>query len=500
MCIVDLLRWHPAYQFSLLPLAACALLLRREWTSISHLSLHSPWVKALYALHLLLAAAAFALPSPALAGIALFIAAAALAVAMARLPGMGTAPWIFPAMMLFLIPPPLHLDSTLHQKMSGLASHLSEDWLDLMKIDHLVEGAVVVTGDKSFFVDDACSGTNSLLITVCMALIVCGFYRRSLLHTLAVFTSAGLIAVAANVLRICVVIGGSVKLGLELEKGWPHEALGIASFLLDLLLVWSADRGWQFILNFAERAENPGDLNPTTAGMQRPVWLARTSTLVAFVGLLLWAGPEVLAATRAARSSASGLSVLDAFEFPKQLAGWERVGDGAQEDSLVGKLGVRNQVWLYSKGTVQVHLAVNFPFLGFHDTRICYQGRGWRLDSQEDTPIAGGTDKSVRHLSMTQLAELSHGDVWLSVMQQDGTPRKYEEEKQLNGFFERAASRWTGGEDDTKSTCVLQVMAVEQTLGEAEKKAVDELIAAGLQEVKAKLANTSNPAPKGAAQ
>jgi exosortase len=489
---------HPAYQFILLPLAACGLLLRGDWEAVSQLSLHSRWVKGLFSLHLLLALVALALPSPFLAGVALLIAAVALSVATGALPGLLTPPWVYPALTLFLIPPPLRLDVTLHQKLSGLASYLSEDLLDLMKIDHLIEGAVMVTADKSFFVDDACSGTNSLLVTLCIAVIVCGLNRRRLLHTLLVFGSAGLIAVAANVLRILVVIVGTVTYGLELEKGWPHEAMGILSFLLDLVLVWSADRGWQFVLNLGERAVKQKAAVKVDAGRQRPAWLMNLSRVVAVSGLLLWLGPQVLAATRAGPGASSGLSMLDSFEFPAQLAGWERVGDGTQEDSVVGDLGVRNQVWLYRKGPVQVHLAVNFPFLGFHDTRLCYLGRGWRLDKEEDAPMAGSQQNLVRHLSMTQLTEVSHGDVWLCVLRADGSLVKYAEKQALGGFFQRALTRWTGDASaETATTCVMQVMAVEQQLGTQEQQAVDELIAAGVQQLAGKLSQAGGLNPKG---
>jgi exosortase len=500
-CVADLLRMHPAYQFVLLPLVACVLLLRADWAAVSRLSLHSPWVKGLYVLHLLLALTALGLNSPFLAGVSLLTSAMALAVAMGGLAGVQTAPWVFPALMLFLIPPPLSLDVALHQKLSGLASFLSEDLLDQMKIDHLIEGAVVVTADQSFFVDDACSGTNSLLITLCMAVIVCGFNRRRLLHTLMVFGSAGLMAVAANVLRIFVVIVGTVKYGLELEKGWPHEVLGIAFFVLDLVLVWSADSGWQFVLNFSERRASPSLIVTVVPGKQRPAWLVRMSSLVAASGLLLWLGPAVLAATRAEHHTGGGLSMLDTFECPPQLAGWERVGVGTQEDSVVGDLGVRNQVWLYRKGTAQVHLAVNFPFRGFHDTRLCYLGRGWRLDQEEDVPLAGGQERSVRHLGMTQLTEVSHGDVWLCVLREDGSLMKYDEKKPLNGVWERAISRWSAVDpDEMATTAVLQVMAVEQELGNDGQQAVNELIAAGVQHLAGRLSKGGGSEQKGTLQ
>jgi exosortase len=491
---------HPACHFFPLPLAAWVWLVTRHGMLRS---LHAPRNPAafrwLVVSHLLLALASFLLVSPFLAGLAFFMTSAALAAAKGQADGDEAPAWSLPALSLFLIPPPMMLDQEMQQLLAGLAARLSQGWLDAMQVLHVVQGAIVATPEKRFFVDDACSGTNSMLVAICVALIVCSFHRRSFGHTAALLVTAGLISITSNVLRICLVIGGLHFWGLELDHGWIHDAVGVAFFLLDLFLVWSADHGLHFIINgrpagFRSSSWDNEAIHHRPAAI--PAAFSRLSLCVAVIGTALLVGPEILALSQPAHFAVTRPQAgPDEFQMPEQLAGWVRNGDKPVENSMIGNLGVRNQVWVYHKGGLEAFVAVNFPFLGFHDTRLCYTGQGWQFQKQVDEVLPGETKKSVRFLEMTQPTEMTRAHLWLSVIDGLGVAQEFTTGKPLGGFGERLVSRWSSP-GPVPTTYVLQVLAVEPETDARRQTAFTELLAGARDHVAEAISNHSPQSAK----
>jgi len=317
---------HPAYGFVPLPLLALGYLMFKDRSGLPSGGRVPVLAKVLIFTHFTLAIAGFVLVSPFFAGLAFAAAMMAFAATNERRHDDDTPRWVFPALSLFFVPPPLMADHDLHQFLAGLAARLSQGWLDMINLLHIVEGTIVVTPQRRFFVDDACSGTNSLLTITCIALVMCALRRRTGQHALVLTAISAAMSVATNVLRICVVIGGAHFYGLELESGMPHQLLGIGFFLLDLLLVWSADHGVAFLLN---RASTPPlvparqDLDLARAGSLLPAGL---SVSVALMGGVLIAGPALLVTHRSTSSGQALDASVQQFEMPAQLAGWTRAG------------------------------------------------------------------------------------------------------------------------------------------------------------------------------
>ncbi len=412
-----------------------------------------------------------------MAGLACLVASGALAAAKGPTTHTEAPAWSLPVLSLFFVPPPLMLDQHLHQVLAGLAARLSQGWLDAMQVLHVVQGTIVATPAKRFFVDDACSGTNTMLVAICVALIVSCLNRRSLVHAAALLVTAGLISVASNVLRICLVIGSSHFWNLELDHGLVHDAVGVAFFVLDLLLVWSADHGWHFLLNSMQDRDDQDARPAQPSSVAMPRIFNGLSVCVAILGAVLLVGPEILALTRPAPASAvQARTPPEAFSMPGKLSGWVREGDKPVEDSMMGKVGVRNQVWVYRKGGQQAFVAVNFPFLGFHDTRLCYAGQGWQFQNQVDSALPGDRANTVRFLEMNQPTEMTRANLWLSVLDEHGTPQAFAAEKGLDRMTERLFSRWSAPKP-VVTTYVLQLMAVEPENNAREQAALTELLA-----------------------
>nr|WP_294402915.1 exosortase U [Prosthecobacter sp.] len=483
VCLVFALQeiWvrHPASHFFPLPLLAWFWLAKRDgmFRAVSFPKNPTAY-NWLVVCHLLLALIAFVLISPFMAGLACVVSSAALAVAKGKPAGHEAPAWALPALSLFFIPPPMMLDQQVHQVLAGLAARLSQGWLDAMQVLHVVQGTIVATPEKRFFVDDACSGTNTMMVAICVALIISCFNNRSWIHALVLLVTAGLISVASNVLRICLVIGGLHYWGLELDQGTAHEAVGVVFFLLDLALVWSADHGWYFALNSSNEVERPDPYGTPKMPAAASGLHGSLSMGVAVIGMTLILGPEILALSRTANApvAAKPLGEADEFNLPEELAGWVREGDQPVENSMIGNLGVRNQVWLYRKGRQEAFVAVNFPFLGFHDTRLCYSGQGWQFQRQVDGSLPGDTQNTVRFLEMNQPTELARAHLWLSVLDENGTAQAFASEKPLDRMTERLISRWSNP-SPVLNTYVLQIMSIEPENDSRVQSAVTELLA-----------------------
>ena len=152
---------HPAYGFVPLPLLALGYLMFKDGAASKRGRVPCSHQGLIFA-HFSLAIAGFVLVSPFFAGLAFAAALAAYATAHERRCEDDAPRWVFPALSLFFVPPPLMADHDLHQLLAGLAARLSQGWLDMINLLHVVEGTIVVTPQRRFFVDDACSGTNSL--------------------------------------------------------------------------------------------------------------------------------------------------------------------------------------------------------------------------------------------------------------------------------------------------------------------------------------------------
>ena len=68
--------------------------------------------------------------------------------------------------LLLLVPPPMNLDGKLVLGLQDVTSRISSKALDRMGVLHFRDGNAFEVAGKSFFVDKACSGINSLYSTL----------------------------------------------------------------------------------------------------------------------------------------------------------------------------------------------------------------------------------------------------------------------------------------------------------------------------------------------
>jgi len=290
------------------------------------------------------------------------------------------------------------------------------------------------------------------------------------------------------------VIGSLQFLSVDLEHGWARGILGFAFIGLNLLMIWSADHGWSFLLNFGSVCQKPRDLLDVPMQSINVFWPSRASIVVALIGLLILIGPSIVARSLP-HDVRLPIAAMDGFDLPEQLGSWKREGNQPLEKSLIGNLGVRNQVWLYRQGNLEAYVAVNYPFTGFHDLRLRYTGQGWRFEKQVDGALLGSKEKTVRYLKMKQPEDLTAASLWLCVLNERGIAQTFTSDNPMDRLTDRLVSRWVDPAESS-TTVLLQLLAIEPESLSETQSAYTELLASARSILSSALAQRTPAQPK----
>ncbi len=137
---------------------------------------------------------------------------------------------------------PLGLDIKLTSDLQQRTSRLSSYIFDRLAIPHKRSGNIFELVHGQLFVEDACSGVQSLFALLFVAALLVVWLRRPLI-LLPIYLLAGLIwSGVMNVVRVVCIGFAQERLGLNLSHGWPHEVLGYACLTGAILLLLSTDR------------------------------------------------------------------------------------------------------------------------------------------------------------------------------------------------------------------------------------------------------------------
>ncbi len=315
-----------------------------------------------------------------------------------------------------LIPVPLGFAEDLIAWLQRVSSRISSDLLDLIGINHLMQGNVLTLPTKQLFVDEACSGIVSVLSVISCAGIYVVWKNRSLFHALCVIVIGVAWAVIMNVVRIVIITVAYDRWDWDLTTGTIHEALGLAVFLLIFVAVVSTD---QLITFFLQPIE-VGDLwqtstatNPLVAlwnrfslsfqpgqgthqdNEQEPLEKKRVSKpLVATIsaGFLLLGAYQVggrFVATAVAAPTLAQVDSISADMLPEQLTGWQQESFERIEHEHDRGLGDYSLAYAYrhKKSGVRMMLSIDYPFpRNWHELSTCYRGRGWNLTERQILP------------------------------------------------------------------------------------------------------------------
>ena len=266
---VDLMGREP-YQFAPLAVAAALFLAwHRLRLSPDPVGAASPrWALAIFAVSFSMLCLATAVWSPWLAVLSALVTALGAVWAVG---GLALAMKLFPGalMLIILVRPPLDRDLQFTLGLRRIAVHLSSCLLDHLGLIHLVSGNVVEVTGHRFFVEDACSGINSVLSVGAFALFYTLWRRRRWWHVAAVWAASLSFVLLGNVIRITVAVALSHRYGIDLLSGWKHQLFGLVLFVAYLGLVASADMFLDFIAAPPEATADPPAHAPAGPGGER---------------------------------------------------------------------------------------------------------------------------------------------------------------------------------------------------------------------------------------
>jgi exosortase B len=149
----------------------------------------------------------------------------------------------FPLLFLvFMIPLPGFVTLAITGELKQQVSWMAESLLYAAGYPIARDGVVITIGQYRMLVADACAGLNSIYSLTAMGLLYMYLMQRPRWsHNLILLAAILPVAIAANLLRVLVLILLTFHFGDEAGQGFMHGASGIFLFVVALLLLIALD-------------------------------------------------------------------------------------------------------------------------------------------------------------------------------------------------------------------------------------------------------------------
>ncbi len=378
---------RPRYDFTPLAIIGAAVLVRREWFAAPPGGHLWRWLSmAISGASLIAAAGACLLHSPwliavAFAGCSLFVIRESLGAGWLR------RAWVPILMLAFTVPLPFGFDEDVALQLRKITSRLGSGLLDLMQVRHILRGNVFEVPGKQLFVDEACSGVNSVFSVIVCCLFYLGLVERGLIRSIVMLALSLLWVIVANVLRVVAVVSSAAWGGPDLATGTPHDILGASVFMVAILLLVSSD---QLLLGIVPVPGLPRRLevqvDPRSYSSRRPslrginlIGIGIGALAIIFIALYV-----VPSAPQKQRSQlVDRFNSLDENAMPKSIGEWERDKFETPTRESNHEFGEFSRTWTYRRGIVTASVSVDYPFFGWHNLDRCYQSMGWKRDDRK---------------------------------------------------------------------------------------------------------------------
>jgi len=314
------------------------------------------------------------------------------------------------ALIVITLPMPRNLDQRLVQSLQIGSSQSASALLDIVGTPHLATGNIIEIRTGRLFVDEACSGVDSLYALAAVALALVIWQSRSFLPSLLVLLTVPAWAWLGNLLRIFLIAVLLDRFQIDLTHGWQHSILGMATFALSsacLLLSQAAftilfskfdvkgvssnnfHRFYDYVVSFpmhtreASRSKAKSDAKSIGTGSGRPVRSpfalnaimgALSLCLFGFALLPVFGiGPWKRATIKLPAFSDETIArTFSSNTLPTDFHSMRQVDFGTTHRKIDSLDGEYSATWQYLDGDRQVVLSVDFPFSGFHGLEECY--------------------------------------------------------------------------------------------------------------------------------
>jgi exosortase len=318
--------------------------------------------------------------------------------------------WIL--LLTIILPLPLNFDSKLVQKLQAVSSRSASSLLELASVPHLLEGNTIEVRSGKLFVDEACSGVDSLYAMLAIAVLVALWHGNGLLISACTIVTVPMWAWLGNTLRLFTIAYLLDVYQIDLLHGWKHTMLGLALFGISFgLFAVTAQALTQLFSPFPTPSVNPGSLHAlfnqfvgwplpqrTNASKGRkketPIVVDQNASSVTvfrfglilslvFVSIL---GVTSLKTMGYGRSDGNSLATLPSIPPEKVVASFQET----QLKEVLGEVakfeiahretgsffGEHSAVWIKKEGGRDITLSLDFPFVGFHSLEVCYTSTG----------------------------------------------------------------------------------------------------------------------------
>lgn len=150
--------------------------------------------------------------------------------------------WFPLVYMLFLIPLPGWLLDTATQPLKTLVSDLVTGMLSEVGYPITQVGVTLYIAQYQLLVEDACSGLNSIISLTAVGLFyIYVLHNASWRYALILLAFVLPIAIAANVVRVVILVLITYYLGNDMAQGYLHDFAGIVTFVSALLFIFLLD-------------------------------------------------------------------------------------------------------------------------------------------------------------------------------------------------------------------------------------------------------------------
>lgn len=332
-------------------------------------------------------------------------------------------------MLLVILRPPLNLDKAAIQKLQQATAHAAGAALDVFNVTYVRAGNVIEIPGRRLFVEEACSGVNSLFSALACTVFYLLWTRRHSFVWFVLLLSLPFWVLTANAGRITLVALLRYHWGIAADVGWRHDFLGFVVFGVAIFLLFATERLLAFYAAvippdgdvLPRRAAASGGGQSATATAARSIAPSLWYVPAATAGVLILLQLPTLAREVRDRSQAAAqvrLEVLDEGFLPAKTTAGERRDFELIDRNRASAFGEHSQVWQYQGNGRRSTLSLDYPFVGWHELTECYESQGWFVESR----TTGETADGFSYVTVTMRHPLTgrHGRLWFALLTHDG--------------------------------------------------------------------------------
>lgn len=317
---------------------------------------------------------------------------------------------LFP-LAVFIIRLPMNLDERLVNYLQLVTANFGSQCLDRLHVPHCVMGNVFELASGSLFVEEACSGIQSLFTLLFVSVLIVVLRRRSNFLLPLYCASAIVWAVVMNTARIVIIAYAQHHQGWDLAHGWLHEALGYLCLFIAITMMISSDAfflflfspisvyesgtvnkwrdAWNWVFTTTTKEETEKKRSRKKSDRERSKSLFPVAILSVSVLLVILQSIHLYPGKNANLEFAIKPFLQDKIIYSPERDDIGRIGgfhltDYQQlHDRRHGQLQALSDTWSGFVMGVPVRIALTQAYTNWHDLTICYQGLGWNQNERK---------------------------------------------------------------------------------------------------------------------